>query len=326
MADLTIPASADGQRLDRYLKSTHPDLPYIAVQKMIRTGRIRVDGKRCKPDQRLVEGQTVNLPDNTDRTMRHPDDATPKGQGSGAYQLTNADRALIKSITLFEDEHILVLNKPAGLAAQAGSGHTRSLDRILAALHPDNPPKLTHRLDRDTTGLIVLAKTRAAAAEVTRRFAERQVEKTYLALLAGRLKGEGGDIRAPLAKQSHAHGSRAVIDGEEGDHAHTSWVLVGSAGEALHIVQATPHTGRMNQLRAHFAHIGCPIVGDDKYGNRASRAAAEALHPQGRAPLYLHAWKLALAHPATGARLAFEAPLPDHFQALAEPAAPNLSS
>ena len=317
MAEVKIPPSADGQRLDRYLKTARKELPYIAAQKLIRTGKIRVDGKRAKPDQRLAAGQTLSL----------PDEGAPRPAPAkrSVYQLTAADRRMIEHATLHEDEHLLILNKPAGLAAQAGSGVSRSLDRTLAELHPDNPPKLTHRLDMDTTGIIVLAKTRAAAAEVTRQFAAREVSKTYLALLAGRLKGEWGDIHAPLAKQAHAHGSRAVVDEEGGDAAHTSWLLVGSAEGALHLVEATPHTGRMNQLRAHFAHLGAPIVGDDKYGNAVSATAAQTLHPAGRAPLYLHAWKLTLTHPITGKRLSLEAPLPDHFAALAEPMFPTLN-
>lgn len=288
MANLTIPASADGQRLDRYLKKALPQVPYVAIQKMLRTGRIRLDGKRAKADARLTAGQVLEV----------PTDNTPKPQGEGVYQLSNADKTLLKSITLFEDEHILVLNKPAGLAAQAGSGISKSLDRMLAAMYgASNAPKITHRLDKETTGLIVFAKTRAAAQHVTTQFAEHEVEKHYLALLEGQGMEKAGHIRAPLAKVSHAHGSRSVVD-EKGDAAHTSYKVVAmSAGCTL--VDAMPHTGRMNQLRAHFAHVGHPVFGDGKYG------AAE------RAPLHLHAWKLALTHPATGKRMGFEAPLPE---------------
>jgi 23S rRNA pseudouridine955/2504/2580 synthase len=293
MAELTVPPAADGQRLDRYLKKALPSVPYIAIQKMLRTGKIRLDGKRAKADARLTAGQVLDV----------PTDNAPKAEGQGAYQLSNADKALLKSITLFEDESILVLNKPAGLAAQAGSGISKSLDRMLAALYgADNAPKLTHRLDRETTGLIVFAKTRAAAQHVTAQFANHEVEKHYLALLEGQGMEKAGHIRAPLAKQSHAHGSRSVVS-DDGDPAHTSYTTLGMP-DGHTLVDATPHTGRMNQLRVHFAHLGHPIVGDDKYG-----AAT-------RGPLHLHAWKLTLTHPVTGKRQAFAAPLPEWARAL----------
>lgn len=292
VANLTVPPSADGQRLDRYLKKALPELPFVAIQKMLRTGRIRVDGKRAKADARLVAGQTLEVPTT---------DAQPKPAGQGAYQLTKADKTLLESITLHEDEHVLVLNKPAGLAAQAGSGITKSLDRMLAAHYgAANAPKITHRLDKETTGLIVFAKTRAAAAHVTAQFANHQVEKHYLALLEGQGLESSGHIRAPLAKVAHAHGSRSVVR-EDGDHAHTSYTTLAKP-DGHTLVDATPHTGRMNQLRAHFAHVGHPIAGDFKYG-----AAA-------RGPLHLHAWKLALAHPATGKPVSFVAPPPGWAQ------------
>lgn len=287
MAELTIPASADGQRLDRYLKKALPEVPYVAIQKMLRTGKIRLDGKRAKADARLATGQTLDV----------PTEGTPKQEGQGAYQLSNADKTLLATITLFEDEHILVLNKPAGLAAQAGSGITKSLDRMLSATYgPDASPKITHRLDKETTGLIVFAKTRAAAQHVTAQFANHAVEKHYLVLLEGQGMDAQGHIRAPLAKQVHAHGSRSVVS-EKGDHAHTSYrILTTQNGHTL--VDATPHTGRMNQLRAHFAHIGHPIYGDFKYG------------ATNRGALHLHAWKLALTHPSTGKTVSFLAPVP----------------
>lgn len=304
MVDLVVPQAADGQRLDRWLKKTCPDMPYVAVQKLLRTGKIRVDGKRAKGEMRLGVGMVVEVMSHEVKVM---------GEGaSSAYQITRADRALISDNIVFEDDALLVLNKPAGLAAQAGSGVSRSLDRLVVAVWPDSPPKLTHRLDKDTTGLIVLAKTRAAAQAVTASFAGRDVAKVYLALLVGKMPKEVGDIVAPLAKVAHAHGSHAVVR-EDGDAAHTSWKVVREF-EGLTLVEATPHTGRMNQLRAHFAHVGCPLVGDEKYGGEASVAAAKRLG-FGKS-LYLHAWKLGLPHPVTGARLELMAGLPEHFKTL----------
>lgn len=303
MADINVPAAADGQRLDRWLKKQMPEVPYVAWQKMFRTGKVRVDGKRAKADMRLLAGMVVAVQNV---------EAKPAGAGQGAFQVTNADKALMKAAVVYEDDALLVLNKPAGLAAQAGSGQSRSVDRLLAAMYPDTPPKLTHRLDKDTTGLLVLAKTRAAAQAVTVAFAGREVKKVYLALLCGRLPGKQGDIHAPLAKLAHAHGSRAVVD-DAGDKAHTSWKVVNEF-DGLTLVEATPHTGRMNQLRAHFAHVGCPLVGDGKYGGEdCEDMAANLGFPRA---LYLHAWKLELPHPATGKPLRLTANLPEHFNTL----------
>lgn len=314
MSDHTIPASADGQRLDRYLKTTFPQVPFVAVQKLIRTGQIRVNGKRAKPDSRLASADVLRLPPQISNAP------TKKSAGQGGYQLTNADKHMVKQATLFEDEHLLILNKPARLAAQAGGGHSRSLDRILAAMYgPQNAPKLTHRLDRDTTGLIVLAKTRAAAAHVAEQFKNHTVDKTYLAVIEGQLPAPTGDIHAPLKKIGEGFNVRVVVD-ESGDPAHTSYAVVREVTPVdesspsnpdnphnpynpFFLITCTPHTGRMNQLRAHLAHIGCPIVGDPKYG------------PDSRTPdaLHLHAWKLTLQHPVTAEALSLEAPLPPHM-------------
>lgn len=305
MGEMVVPVAADGQRLDRWLKKACPDMPYVAVQKLLRTGKIRVDGKKAKGEMRLGTGMVVEIQDAGQRLQ------VSEG-GQGAYQVTKADKAMLVGAVVFEDEALLVVNKPAGLAAQAGSGVSRSLDRLVAGVWPDSPPKLTHRLDKDTTGLIVLAKTRAAAQAVTASFARREVAKVYLALLVGKLPKAVGDIHAPLAKVAHAHGSHAVVR-EDGDAAHTSWKVV-REWDGLTLVEATPHTGRMNQLRVHFAHMGCPLVGDGKYGGEDSVLAAKGLGFGNT--LYLHAWKLGLPHPVTGVRLELVAELPEHFKTL----------
>lgn len=306
MAELVVPPSADGQRLDRFLKSARKDIPYALVQKLARVGKIRVDGKRVKSDARLLAGQVLTLPG--------VGEAQPPS--AATFRLHPKDAAMLAAATVYEDEVLLVLNKPAGLPAQAGPGIAKSLDWMLAARYgAANAPKLTHRLDRDTTGLIVFAKTRAAAQAVTAQFAGRCVEKTYLAVLCARPPEAEGDIVAPLAKQEAGQGSRAVV-AAHGDHAHTGYKVVRNLAHGAVLVEATPHTGRMNQLRAHFAHIGCPLAGDFKYGGVASKNCGKMLSGQAVPPMYLHAWKLALDHPLGGQRLLLTAPLPPHFNAL----------
>lgn len=298
-----ISPTEDGQRLDRYLKTHLPTVPYIAIQKLLRTGRIRLNGKKAKPDARLAAGDELTLP---------PDlTAAPQSRAvsRSPYQLTNADKTMLKAAVVYEDDALLVLNKPAGLPAQAGDGQTRSLDRLLALKYgAEAAPKLAHRLDRDTTGIIMFGKTRAAAAGLTAQLRTHAVGKTYWALVTGELPATHGDIRAPIRKS----GPHAMVH-PDGDPAHTSWTLLHHLGDNLHLIAAVPHTGRMNQLRVHLASIGTPIVGDAKYGYEAAKSAARKLHPTGTPPLYLHAHSVTLAHPVTGKKMELTAPLPQHF-------------
>ncbi len=297
-------AEADaGQRLDRWLKGIFPNLPYIAVQKLVRMGKVRIDGVKAKADARLAAGSVVTFPADFNGNER-------RGSGEAVYQVTSADMTMLEEGTLFEDKAMLVLNKPAGLPTQAGGGQVRSLDRIFDGIYGEKAPKLVHRLDRETTGILVTAKNRTMAAALTAQFAARETRKEYLAVVVGKLPAKNGEIKASIAKV----GAFARID-KDGDKAHTSWTWLASDGE-LHLVSCVPHTGRMNQLRVHMNHIGLPMLGDDKYGNDHVKAAGKAIHGN-NIPLYLHAWKLAIGHPDSGETLRFEAPLPAHFAAIA---------
>lgn len=300
----TVPQSESGQRLDRYLKNRFPDLPFTGLHKLIRTGKIRLNGKKTAASTRLEAGDVLTLP-----SVHQPREDEKQ---AAIAPLTNADKKLLNESIVYEDDDLLVFNKPAGLAAQAGAGVTRSLDRLAAQLRVP-APKLTHRLDRETTGLLVMAKSRVSAANLTAQFSGRGIGKTYYALVAGNLPATAGEITSPLARR----GARSVVATRAGAGtrtAHTSWSLIKTVSPGLHLLAATPHTGRLNQLRAHFASIGLPIVGDSKYGSLPSRAATRALHPAGGAPLYLHAYRLVITHPHTGHPLALSAPLPPHFQ------------
>lgn len=318
----TVAETDDGQRLDRWLKKLFPTVPFIGLQKMLRQGKVRVNGAKMQGNGRLQAGDVVTLPlhTGTDWTGNGRDAADK----TSPYQLTEADMAMLEQATVYEDAALLVLNKPAGLAAQAGGNVVRSLDRILeGAYGKDKAPKLAHRLDRETTGLIVCGKNRTAAAALTAEFAAKTatagkgkatVEKTYLALVCGTLPAAHGRVEAPLLKD----GPFAKVS-ERGDYALTTWTLVKTVekgGAYFHILACVPHTGRMNQIRVHMAHVGLPLVGDDKYGQTAVKTAARMLHPMGAVPLYLHAWKLVFPHPVSGERMALEAPLPPHFAAI----------
>jgi 23S rRNA pseudouridine955/2504/2580 synthase len=292
-----------GQRLDRWLKGVFPNLPYIAVQKLLRTGKVRVDGVKAQGATRLEAGQVVTYPADV------KDGGERKGDGL-AYQVTSVDMEMLDDCMLFEDGAMMVLNKPAGLPTQAGGGQVRSLDRIFEGIYGEKAPKLVHRLDRETTGILVLAKNRTMAAELTAQFAARETKKEYLAVVVGKLPGKSGDIKEPIAKV----GPFARVD-KSGDAAHTSWTWLASEGD-MHLVSCVPHTGRMNQLRVHMDHIGLPMLGDDKYGNDDLKAVGKALHGN-KIPLYLHAWKLVIAHPQSHETVRFEAPLPAHFAAMA---------
>lgn len=302
---LKVAAADEGQRLDRWLKTHAKTMSYVAIQKLLRTGGIKVNGRKCAGNERLKSGDEVAI---------WGGGAAVSGGGAAvSYPVTRADRAMVEAAVVYEDKALLVLNKPAGLPAQAGGGQVRSLDRILAGVYgADKAPKLVHRLDRETTGLIVSAKNRTNAARLAEQFAGRTMKKEYLAVVVGRLPGAQGKVDAPIAKA----GPYAKVDAQ-GDVALTTWRRLESYGHDVHLLACMPHTGRMNQLRVHMAHIGLPMLGDDKYGGARVKAAWAALGMAGRAPLFLHAWRLELAHPQSGERLRLEAPPPPHFEALA---------
>ncbi len=307
LGELKITESEDGQRLDRWLKGMFADVPYIGLQKLIRTGKVRINGTKAKADARLATADVVTYP----ADFGEQDVVRGKAREGVAYQASSEDMAMLDECTVYEDDAMLVLNKPAGLPAQAGGGQVRSLDRIFDSVYGEKAPKLVHRLDRETTGLIVCAKNRTMAAALTAQFAARETEKTYLSVVVGKLPGKSGEITANIAKV----GPFAKVD-KKGDVAHTSWRWLASDGD-LHLLACVPHTGRMNQLRVHLEHIGLPMVGDDKYGNAQVKEVGKTLHASGKIPLYLHAWKLVIAHPKTGEALHLEAPLPEHVAAFA---------
>jgi 23S rRNA pseudouridine955/2504/2580 synthase len=286
-------------RLDRWFKRHFPRLRHGQLQKLLRTGQVRVDGRRAGSDLRLAPGQVVRVPPLPEASERPPP-ATPA--------VRPGDRELLEAMILHRDEALLVLNKPPGLAVQGGTGTRRHVDGLLATLgEGETRPRLVHRLDKDTSGLLVVARTPAAAAKLTEAFRRHRVEKLYWALVVGRPHPAEGILDQPLAKQASGRGERVEADAD-GRPARTAFRTVARAGKVATWLALVPHTGRTHQLRAHCAALGVPILGDGKYGGAAAK-------PSGAPPgLMLHAREIRLPHPE-GGTLQTSAPLPAPLRA-----------
>ncbi|WP_416898258.1 MAG: RluA family pseudouridine synthase [Minwuia sp.] len=276
----TVKRDEDGMRIDRWFRSRYPGLTQGRLQKMLRKGEIRLDGGRVKADQRVAAGQTVRVPPMPD------DDAPPPPP----KQLSDADRRQAEAMVIYRDPEVLVLNKPAGLAVQGGTKVSRHVDGMLPALTfglPE-PPRLVHRLDKDTSGVLVLGRTRQAAQWLTRAFRDRETEKTYWALVAGTPRPHQGTIDLRLSKED---GERVEPVEFGGQKAISQYSVVAQAAQRASWLAMRPVTGRTHQLRVHAAAIGCPIIGDGKYGG-------EKAHEGGFAKsLHLHARRIVMARP-----------------------------
>jgi 23S rRNA pseudouridine955/2504/2580 synthase len=302
-------------RLDRWFRRHYPALPQSMIQKLCRTGQIRLDGKRAETSARLAEGQTVRVP---------PMPAAPLAQRPAAAP-DPAAIAEAERMVLYRDEQLLVLNKPFGLPVQGGPNIRLHLDGMLEHLRFNSPhrPRLVHRLDRDTSGVIVIARSPGVAARIAGAFRGRDVEKTYWAVVAGRPVPVEGRIELDLVRHGNQNGALVVAaEPGEADAAHsiTTYRTLDHAGRKLAWLELLPLTGRTHQLRVHCASLGAPILGDVKYGetrNNDSRGERNTAVVEGEglgAGLHLHARRIALPHPA-GGRLIVEAPLPAHMQA-----------
>jgi len=283
-------------RLDRWFHRHFPQITHGRLQKLLRSGQIRVDGRRAAASARLRVGQSIRVP-----PLGEPAGGPPVlRRKEAALSPRDADR--LRSLILHQDEALLVLNKPAGLAVQGGTRTTRHLDGMLGALAAGGErPRLVHRLDRDTSGLLVVARTAAAAARLTEAFRRHRVDKLYWALVIGRPAVAEGVIDRPLAKQAGGRGER-VEGAADGQPARTRYRTVARAGKIASWLALQPLTGRTHQLRVHCALLGTPILGDRKYGGAA---ACPAGAPPG---LMLHAREIRLPHP-NGGSLALTAPL-----------------
>ncbi len=323
MTDATTPAPADnvrqftvtedddGIRLDRWFKRNLPQIGFATVSRWARTGQIRVDGKRVKPEDRLAEGQVMRVPPGGEEPPASGE-RKPKPQ---RRVLSPEQIAEAKDMVIRETPSAIVLNKPPGLATQGGSKTTKHVDGLLDAFVTDEKtprPRLVHRLDKDTSGVLLIARTPGAAASFSKRFAGRSARKVYWALVVGNPALAEGVIDAPLAKQPGTGGEKMHVDEENGAAAKTRYRVVDHAGERAAWVELEPLTGRTHQLRVHMAAIGHPIVGDGKYGGPDSFLTGAVSRK-----MHLHARRLIISEPSTkagsGGKLDVTADLPPHF-------------
>ena len=290
-----------GQRLDNFLFRTLKGVPKSHVYRLLRTGQVRVNKKRAKPDYRLEAGDELRLP-----PVRQEEKAAP---GLPPRWQQEA----LKGAILFEDDRLLVVNKPAGMAVHGGSGVSFGVIETLRVLRPESPGlELAHRLDRDTSGCLIVAKRRSAVRALHAAFREGRVEKRYLALLANPWSGGEQAVDLPLEKNLLQGGERMVKVSREGKQAQSLFRPVRKfTGSAL--MEIRIFTGRTHQIRVHAAHIGHPVAGDEKYGDKEANKRFKA---SGLNRMFLHAAELAFEHPETGERLELKAPLDGELEAV----------
>jgi 23S rRNA pseudouridine955/2504/2580 synthase len=299
---LTVVEAEDGVRLDRWFRRRWPHLSNVQIQKLARSGQIRVDGARAKAETRLAAGAQVRVPPLPDAPPQELRDT-----------LSSHDRAFVRGLVLYEDDDVLALNKPAGLAVQGGSGTTRHIDQMLEVMRDakGQKPRLVHRLDKETSGCLLVAKTRFAASALTGSFRHRSARKIYWALVAGVPKPKQGRISTYLAKEESEEDSimRIAEHGDEGaSHAVTYYAVVETSAQKLAWVSLKPVTGRTHQLRAHMAHIDHAIVGDPKYFNKENWQLPGGIQNR----LHLLARRIVIPHPRGGV-IDATAPLPPHM-------------
>lgn len=285
----------DGMRLNRWFLKYYPGLGIGRLQKLLRTKQIKVDGKRAESSTKLSAGQEIRVPPlDNESVEKH------KREG-----VSERDAAFIRSLVIYKDENIIVLNKPSGLAVQGGTNTGRHVDGMLDALcfEMEEKPKLVHRIDKDTSGVLVLARHRKAADLLTKAFREHSLQKTYLALTFGCPKSASGEIKAALEKV----GEKSVVSGD-GKSAVTEYRVLDSVGTNFALIEARPLTGRTHQIRAHLEYIGCPIIGDDKYFG-GERKKINGLSDK----LHLHAYKIDLSA-IYNKKLEIQAKVPEHFK------------
>lgn len=291
---IKIKTEDDGIRLNRWFLKYYPGLSLGRLQKLLRTKQIKVDGIRAEANTRLMAGQEIRVPplDNEKKEIMHAN-------------VSKADMKFITDLVIYKDEHIIVLNKPSGLAVQGGTNTLRHIDGMLEALKfgLEEKPKLVHRIDKDTSGILVLARDRKTADVLTKSFREHTLQKTYLALTRGVPVKTEGVIKAPLEKLD---GRVQVLD--TGKPAVTTYKVVDNVGDKFALVEACPLTGRTHQIRVHLEYLGTPICGDDKYFGK-ERDKNNLLAKK----LYLHAYKIDLSS-VYGKKMVVKAKLPDYFK------------
>lgn len=317
---VTIGEDEGDQRLDRWFRRRFPQVPQGRIEKMCRKGEIRLDGGRVKPATRVEAGQIVRVPPLPDTSA--PEILKPK--------ISDADADMIKEAVIYRDDHVIAINKPPGLPTQGGSKQTRHVDGLADALRfgLDEKPRLVHRLDKDTSGVLLMARTRSVANALTKAFRARDTRKIYWAAVAGTPSPAFGTIRFGLVKApgrgAKGEGEKMVaihpkeVEQTEGaKHATTDYAVLSSLGTRASWTALVPITGRTHQLRAHMAAIGHPIVGDGKYGGSGQENLGDGwgaqLGGEVSRKLHLHARSLSFLHPVTDRKVTLTAPLPRHM-------------
>jgi 23S rRNA pseudouridine955/2504/2580 synthase len=301
---VVVTADENNMRVDRFLEARFPGLSFSHIQRIVRKGELRVNGKRADSKDRLEEGQSIRIP---------PLKLDAPKVGSELSEAATKTLSTLKDMILYEDADVMVLNKPAGLAVQGGSGITRNVDDMLEVMRDakGQKPRLVHRLDKETAGCLLIAKTRFAATALTGSFRHRSARKIYWALVAGVPKPKQGRISTYLAKEESEDDTimRIAAHGDEGaSHAVTYYAVVETSAQKLAWVSLKPVTGRTHQLRAHMAHIDHAIVGDPKYFNKENWQLPGGLQKR----LHLLARRIVIPHPRGGV-IDATAPLPPHM-------------
>jgi 23S rRNA pseudouridine955/2504/2580 synthase len=294
---IEVTEDENGQRLDRFLQKHLKGIPFGLLQKLMRKGQIRVDSGRVKASTRLQAGQSVRIPPMEERKP----DPKPK--------IGERDAQMMRDMVIYDDGYIIALNKPAGLPTQGGTNVKKHIDGLLDVLTNEDGvrPRLVHRLDKDTSGLLLLARSAKVAKEMGKIFQGRDIQKIYWALTTPAPEMNEGEIRAPIIKAGSEGFEKMVVDAENGQNATTLFDIIERAHKQVAFVAFWPRTGRTHQIRVHAAHLGCPIIGDGKYG--ADHEYVEGIEHAKR--VHLHARSVKFQHPITKKQVEIFAPLAD---------------
>ena len=293
---VTVAEADDGQRLDRWLKKQLPGTPFGLLQKLMRKGQVRVDGKRAKPDTRLTAGQDIRIPPVESREEKEK------------RKLTTEDKAYINDLVIYDDGDLVAINKPYDLPTQGGKGIYRHVDFYADGLKDKKgtAPRLVHRLDKETSGVLLMARSAKAVRALGQAFKTRKMRKYYWAITVPAPEMQDGEIHAALAQGTGAHKDRMFVNPEEGRPASTLFEVIDRAHKDAAFVCFWPRTGRKHQIRAHAEKMGTPLLGDIKYGEDSGFGADIGVTPR----LHLHAQRLSFQHPISGKVMDILAPLP----------------